>query len=232
MVNLQENIRRVQERIRRAAERVGRAPDEITLVAVSKTFPASIINEAIRLGIRHIGENRVQEARQKFPEVDPAATRHMVGYLQRNKVKYAVQLFDMIQSVDRYPLAEEIHKRCEKLGKVMPVLIEVNTSGEASKSGCAPEEALSLLEQVDALPHLQVRGFMTIAIFSDDPEKVRPCFVKLRKIYEEARARQWQHARIDTLSMGMSSDFEIAIEEGSTMVRIGTAIFGPRTAIV
>jgi len=228
MPYLQKNIKEVQEKIRKAATGQGQSPEDITLIAVSKTFPASLINEAIRLGIRHIGENRIQEARLKLPEVDPAAKRHFIGHLQRNKAKYVVKLFDMIQSIDNIALAEELNARCSKLDQQMPVLIEVNTSGEESKLGCQPREALTLLSAVDRLPNLSARGFMTIAIYSEDPEKVRPCFKLLKEIYDEAQTFNLKNANINTLSMGMSSDYEIAIAEGANMVRIGTAIFGKR----
>lgn len=226
--DLAQNIASVQRRIEEAARRVNRSGDEITLVAVTKTIPAERINTAISLGIKHIGENRIQEARQKLSDVSPGAVRHFIGHLQRNKVKYAVKLFDVIQSVDSLVLAEDINARCANMGKRMPVLIEVNTSGEASKFGCQPREALTLLKAIDRLPALQIKGFMTIAILSDDPEKVRPCFKMLKDIYDEAQHLSLENADISVLSMGMSTDFEIAIEEGATMVRIGTAIFGPR----
>jgi pyridoxal phosphate enzyme (YggS family) len=228
MSYLEKNIREVQNRIRKAAEKNSKTFDDITLVAVTKNFPVSIINKAIFLGIKHVGENRIQEARAKFPEVDRSATRHFIGHLQRNKVKYAVSLFDMIQSIDDIALAEELNARCAKMDCKLPVLIEVNTSGEASKFGCEPREAFTLLKALDRLPHLSARGFMTIAIYSEDPEQVRPCFKMLREIFEEAQTFNLENADINILSMGMSSDFEIAIEEGSTMVRIGTAVFGER----
>jgi len=164
MSSLPENIRRVQKAIETAAARQQKTPDAVTLVAVTKTFPAALVNQAIRLGIRHIGENRIQEARLKLPQVDRAAARHFIGHLQRNKVKYAVKLFDIIQSVDNIGLAEEINARCAKISRKIPVLVEVNTSGESSKFGCLPGEALTLLKALDRLPNLSPRGFMTIAI--------------------------------------------------------------------
>jgi len=227
MNQIQENLRRVQERIARAAERAGRTPESVELVAVTKTVPPEQINQAIQAGVTIIGENRVQEARQKKPEVLPV-TWHMIGVLQTNKVKYAVQLFEMIQSVDRMPLALEIEKRCARENKVMPILVEVNTSGETSKSGCLPEEAPELIAQIAELKYLKIQGLMTVGLFSDDEKLVRPCFARLRNLAEKIRAMHLNNVRMDILSMGMSSDFEWAIEEGSTMVRIGTAIFGPR----
>lgn len=225
-VNLQQNIENVKRRIAIAAQKRGMALEDIALVAVSKTVPAEKINQAIRLGIKIIGENKVQEAQDKFPRIADAVEKHMVGHLQRNKVKHAVRLFDMIQSVDSLRLAEEINHRAENR---MPVLIEVNTSGEASKYGCAPNKALELLRETSRLPQLQVRGFMTIGLFSDDPEKVRPCFKMLKEIFDEAQKLDLPNSDISILSMGMTADFELAIEEGANMVRIGTAIFGPRS---
>ncbi len=228
VATLENNLQRVQQRIAAAARRCGRDPADITLVAVTKTVPAPLVQAVLERGVAHIGENRVQEAREKLPRLQGSFTAHLIGHLQRNKVKYAVRIFDMIQSVDSLPLAEEINRRCQQLNRTMPVLIEVNTSGEASKFGCRPQEALTLLRTVDQLPHLTVQGFMTIALFSKDLEQVRPCFKLLHTIYQEAQTIPLHHGKISVLSMGMSSDFEIAIEEGSTMVRIGSAIFGPR----
>lgn len=212
----------------RAAEKQGRSGEDITLVAVSKTVSVEKIKFAIENGIRHIGENRIQEAREKIPMIEDRVTWHMVGHLQKNKVKYAVKFFDLIQSVDNLALAEVIDKRCELENRRMPILIEVNTSGEPTKFGCAPEASLSLLKQIALLPNLLIKGFMTIGIFSSDPAAVRLCFRRLREIYEEARTLNLPGTDISILSMGMTHDFEVAIEEGANMVRIGTAIFGPR----
>ncbi|MCB0292090.1 MAG: YggS family pyridoxal phosphate-dependent enzyme [Calditrichaeota bacterium] len=228
MAQLRDNIQLVQERIAAAAARCGKSPDDITLVAVSKTVAVEKINQAIELGIRHIGESRIQEARQKLPEITAPVTRHLIGHLQRNKVKYAVKLFDMIQSVDNLALAEELNARCAKLDLRMPILIEVNTSGEASKFGCQPEEALTLLKAIDRLPQLDTRGFMTIAVYSEDTARVRGCFKHLKRIFDEAQSLTLVNAHIDLLSMGMSSDYEVAIEEGANLVRVGSAIFGER----
>ncbi len=224
-INLGKNIQNVKQRIATAANKRGVAPEEIAMVAVSKTVPAQKINQAIELGINIIGENKIQEARDKFPQIDRPVEKHMVGHLQRNKVKYSVEMFDMIQSVDSIRLAEEIGRRAKAK---MPVLIEVNTSGESSKYGCAPEQAIDLLKQISQLPQLEVRGFMTIGLFSDDLEKVRPCFKMLKQTYDEAQNLNLPNTNISILSMGMTADFEVAIEEGANMVRIGTAIFGPR----
>ncbi len=228
MGSIAENLNRVRERMAEAAARSGRSVEAITLVAVTKTVPIERIQEAIAAGVKHLGENRVQEAREKIPRIDADVIWHMIGHLQRNKAKYAVELFDMVQSVDNLPLAQELDKRAARVQRVMPVLIEVNTSGEPTKFGVEPAQALNLAREVDNLPHLQLRGFMTIAALSDDMERVRDCFKQLREIFENARVKSWERATIDVLSMGMSHDFEVAIEEGATMVRIGSAIFGPR----
>ncbi len=228
MGSIADNLRQVQQRIAAAAERSGRNSEDITLVAVTKTVPVERIREAIEAGVTHLGENRVQEARDKIPQITETVTWHMIGHLQKNKAKYAVRLFDMIQSIDDWELAQEVDKRAAQVDRVMPVLIEVNTSGESSKFGVEPHHALALARQVDMLPHVQLKGFMTIAVFSEDETAVRRCFRTLREIFEMARQQSWTHADIAVLSMGMSHDFEIAIEEGATMVRIGTAIFGPR----
>ena len=227
MISIFDNVQRCLEKIAISAEKAGRRTEDITLVAVSKTVPPARINEAIGAGIQIIGENKVQEAQQKFDEVDQVMW-HMIGHLQTNKVKYALQLFDLIQSVDTYHLAEEINKRAKKDGKKVPVLIEVNTSGEESKYGCTPDETEHLVSRISQLASVEIRGLMTIGLFSDDPPLVRPCFVKLRKIFNHLAEQNIPNVQMDIISMGMSADFELAIEEGSNMVRIGTAIFGPR----
>jgi pyridoxal phosphate enzyme (YggS family) len=198
---------------------------DFALVAVTKTVPAEIINQAISNGIMTIGENKVQEAREKFDYISQPVEKHMIGHLQRNKVKYAVKLFDMIQSVDSLRLAEEINLRTQTK---MPILIEVNTSGESSKYGCQPKEAINLMKEISPMPNLEIKGFMTIGIFSDEAEKVRVCFKTLKQIYDEAQDLNLTNTNISVLSMGMTVDFELAVEEGANMVRIGTAIFGPR----
>jgi hypothetical protein len=225
-IDLLQNIESVRQRIVVAAKKREISPEEIALAAVTKTVSPDIINQAVQHGIKIIGENKIQEARDKFTQINTPVEKHMIGHLQRNKVKYAVKMFDMIQSVDSLRLAEEINHRTETR---MPILIEVNTSGESSKYGCAPEQTIDLLKQITSLPNLEVRGFMTIGLFTDDLEKVRPCFKMLKQIYDEARELDLPNSNISILSMGMTADFETAIEEGANMVRIGTAIFGPRT---
>lgn len=228
MQYLTENLRNIQDRIRKAEQENGLAENSVTLVGVSKTFSPEVINAAIDAGLEHIGENRIQEFRDKSEAIKTGAKRHFIGHLQRNKVKYAVKLFDIIQSVDSIALAEEINARCSKLNRQMPILIEVNTSGEDQKMGCEPTGALTLLKAIDRLPNLSVQGFMTIALYSDDAEKVRPCFRLLKELYDEAQTFELQYARLQTLSMGMSGDFPVAIAEGANMVRIGSALFGRR----
>jgi len=222
---LEENLKKLKERVARACDRAGRNPDEIRLVAVTKEFPPEIINQAIELGIKEIGENRVQEARAKYGLIKKGVIWHMVGHLQRNKVKKALEIFDIIQSVDSERLAREISKRAEK---EVPILVEVNTSKEKTKFGVEPETVDTLIEVVADLPNLKLLGLMTIgpgwAI--SDPEASRPCFRLLSDLRKKIEDRF--QIVLPILSMGMSSDFEVAIEEGTTMIRVGTAIFGPR----
>lgn len=240
---ISRNLEWVQERIARAAERSGRDPGEVTVVAITKTFGLEYLKCAYELGTRHFGENRVAEAAQKLPGArDWLAGReqpawHMVGHLQRRKVGDALQLFDLIHSVDSLRLAERIDRLCRRVGRSpMPVLLEVNTSGEAQKYGfrlhCSPEdqtqwgEFLSTVEQIVELPGVEVRGLMTMAPLVES-ESARPCFRKLREI-RAALERVFPEMDCSELSMGMTNDFEVAVEEGATMLRLGRAIFGPR----
>jgi len=214
------NIRGIEERIGRAAERAGRSPSEITLVAVTKTVDAAAVQEAFAAGLRHFGESQIQEAKEKIPGLsclDPHPTWHMVGHLQTNKAKTATELFDVIHSVDSLKVAEAIsqHAKCD-----MSVLVQVNVAREASKYGFALEDIIPALEHIARLPHLRIKGLMTIAQYAEDPEEVRPVFRRLRLMRDSLG--------LEHLSMGMSHDFEVAIEEGATLVRIGRAIFGGR----
>lgn len=223
---LAERLVRVQEMVSEAAVRAGRSPQEITIVAVTKTVTRETVDEAYALGLRHFGENRVQDARIKFAEpLPPDAVLHLIGQLQTNKAKYAVSLFDIIESVDRPSLIDELERQGAKLNKAVDVLLEVNVSGEAQKAGCAPDHAPALVAQIEQRAHLRLRGLMTMAPLVDEPEMARPVFRALRelrdKLCEENPARQ-----LTILSMGMSNDFPVAIEEGATHVRIGRAIFG------
>ncbi len=222
------NIERVRARIAAAAERVGRAPEEVTLVAVTKTRTPDEITAAYRAGVRHFGENRVEEAEAKVPLLDLTGTTwHMVGHLQSRKARRAIRLFDIIHSVDSVKLARRLDRLAAEEGKTLPVLIEVNVSGEESKYGFHPGDLDEAVPQIVVLSHLRVEGLMTVAFIATDPEEVRPVFAALRRLRDELRERfpqsEWKH-----LSMGMTDDFEVAIEEGATMVRIGRAIFGPR----
>lgn len=213
-------------RIAEACEKYDRDADDIIVVAVTKTHPAAIIKTAVAAGIHNIGESRIQEAEPKILEVGRIARFHMVGHLQTNKVKRAVELFDVIQSVDSLKLAEEISRRAGDIGRNIECLIEVNCSGESQKFGVAIEECLKLVDQVKVLENITLAGLMTIGPYVDDDEVVRFAF---RKCYEKFRqARDSAGDQFDTLSMGMTHDFPLAVAEGATMIRVGTALFGPR----
>jgi pyridoxal phosphate enzyme (YggS family) len=227
-----ENIAAIHERIAAAAHLAGRHPEEITLMAVSKTHPPERIREAHAAGLRLFGENRVQEFAGKAAALaDLTGTEwHMIGHLQSNKAGKAVELFTAVDSVDSVKLAEKLDAAAQSLNKKLAVLIEVNVGGEAAKNGIAPDsrELEELLLAAPRFEALEFRGLMTVPPFSDDPEDARPYFHKLRGLREAIAARKLPAIRMDVLSMGMSHDFEVAIEEGSTCVRVGTAIFGER----
>jgi pyridoxal phosphate enzyme (YggS family) len=225
MDDLSTRLAHLQDAIATAAKKAGRDPDDIELLAVSKTQPAEAITEAIRAGVTSFGENKVQEARGKIEELG-RGTWHLIGHLQSNKVKDAVRLFDSIDSVDRLELAQEINDRADAFGKTQNVLLQVNVAGESTKFGCAPDAARALAEAINAMPHLCLNGLMMIAPFSPDPEKSRPHFAALRTLRGQIECDT--ALRLPVLSMGMSGDFAVAIEEGSTCVRIGTALFGER----
>ena len=226
-MTIKERVENVRERIATAALRVDRDPGEILLVAVAKTFPALAVAEAIAAGINDIGENRVQEARTKIVEVDAPCQWHMVGHLQTNKARLAVRLFDWIQSLDSLKLAQELEKAGAGLGKRVRTLIEVNLGQEPSKTGVTEVELFPLLESAGSLKHLSIEGLMAMPPYDPDPENVRPYFRRLRALRDEASSR-FPQFDLSHLSMGMSHDFEVAVEEGATMVRIGTTIFGER----
>ena len=225
-MNLADNLEKVQQRIRAACDRADREPNSVTLLAVSKTHPPETIKAAADCGQIFFGENKVQEAKSKIPLCPGKLRWHFIGHLQSNKCRDAVELFEMIQSVDSLSLAQEINKRAEQAARRMPVLMEVNVAGEASKFGYQPERLLAELKDINALPRLEIRGLMTVPPWSPEAEDSRPHFRRLRELKQ--RAEQALGAPLPHLSMGMSGDFEIAIEEGATIVRVGTALFGPR----
>jgi len=216
-MNIEKNLKDVKERIRKSALKVNKNPDEIKLIAVTKTFPIDVINETINLGINSIGETKVQEAKNKFKEIGKKVEWHMIGHLQSNKVKDAVEIFDVIHSIDRMKIAKKVNDKCLELNKKMPVLVQVNLTED--KFGIEPEGTVKFVDEIKKLDGIKVEGLMTIAPYVES-EKTRPYF---RKLKELALSTGLKH-----LSMGMSNDFEVAIEEGTTMIRIGTAIFGKR----
>jgi pyridoxal phosphate enzyme (YggS family) len=228
VTSVRDNLVRVLERIDLAAKRAGRDPEEIKLVAVSKTVDVGRIREAIEAGVTTLGENYVQEAREKIQEIGHGIQWHMIGHLQTNKAKYVVTLFDYIHSIDSISLAREIDRRAARKGKSVRGLVEVNLSGEASKFGIGPDEAMNLIRQIASLKNISIEGLMTMPPFFDAPEKARPYFVRLRELRDRIQEEGIEGIRMDELSMGMSGDFEAAIEEGATMIRVGTAIFGER----
>jgi len=225
-MNLADNLEKVHQRIRAACDRADREPNSVTLLAVTKTQPPEVVKAASELGLLWFGENKVQEAKAKIPLCPDRLRWHFIGHLQSNKCRDAVELFEMVQSVDSLPLAQELNQRVEQAGRRLPVLMEVNVAGEASKFGYRPELLLAELPQLKALPRLEIRGLMTVPPWTNEPEKARPHFRRLHEL--KSRCEQVLGAPLPHLSMGMSGDFEIAIEEGATMVRVGTALFGPR----
>jgi len=228
-MDLKDRLERVHARIKKAAERCSRAADSIHLIAVSKTMPAAVVKEAIAAGVTDLGENYIQEAREK---IDALATSnvnwHFIGHLQSNKAKYAIRLFDLIHSVDSLKLAQELNKYAQKNGKIQSILVQVNVAREESKSGIYVENTIQLLKSIGQLENIAVKGLMTMPPYFNEPEKVRPFFADLRKLRDHIKAAGIPNIALDELSMGMTGDFEAAIEEGATMVRIGTAIFGER----
>ncbi len=227
-MSIKENLIHVEERIQNACKRSGRDRSEVTLIAVSKTKPVSDIREAMSCGITVFGENKVQEIRDKFEEIKEPVSFHMIGHLQTNKVKYLPGKVVMIHSIDKMSLAEEIDKQAAKAGIVMDVLCEVNMAEEDTKFGLSPQEAPDFVRQIAGLEHIRVRGLMTIAPYTEDPESNREYFRALREMKDKLACENIPGTQIDTLSMGMTGDYEVAIEEGATFVRVGTGIFGER----
>lgn len=226
---MKNRIAQIQARIAHAAENCGRPPDDVKLVAVSKTKPVASIQQALDAGLVLFGENYIQESREKVNALAASPAQwHFIGHLQSNKAKYAVRLFDLIHSVDSEKLARELNKQAAKIGKIQPILLQVNISRETSKSGTSKEEAVDLVTRISTLESLSLRGLMTMPPFFDNPEKARPYFRELRELREHIRGLTIPGIAMEELSMGMTGDFEAAIEEGATLVRIGTAIFGGR----
>ena len=225
MSAIKENLLGVMERIEKAARKVGRDPNEIKLVAVSKTVEAARIKEAIEAGASILGENYVQEAQKKIEEIGHPVSWHFIGHLQSNKAKYAIRLFDMIHSLDSIPLAEELNRRAEQADRMINVMVEVNLSKEATKFGTDEAAVLNLAKRIHHFNHLSLEGLMTMPPYFDSPEMSRPYYTALRELMERMVK---EGVSVKELSMGMSNDFEIAIEEGATYVRVGTAIFGAR----
>ena len=224
-----KRIQNIIKRIQEAADRCGRDPSTVRLVAVSKTIPVDKVKEAIDAGVTVLGENYIQEAREKFNRLATfPVSWHFIGHLQSNKAKYAVRLFDLIHSVDSLKLARELNKHAQKNAKIQNILIQINISKESSKSGADAANVLDLIDQVCHLENLSVKGLMTMPPFFNDPEKARPYFSALRNLRDRIRQEAPPEITLDELSMGMTGDFEVAIEEGATLVRIGTAIFGER----
>lgn len=225
---MKEKLENVEERIRAACERAGRNRSEVTLIAVSKTKPVEKLREAYDLGVRVFGENKVQELVDKYGALPEDIHWHMIGHLQRNKVKYIIDKAELIHSVDSLRLAETIEKEAEKHNITANILIEVNVAREESKFGVMPEELDEIVEKIAGFNHLNVKGLMTIAPYVENPEENRAVFARLRKLSVDIASKNVDNMNMSILSMGMTNDYEVAVEEGATMVRVGTGIFGER----
>lgn len=228
-MEIKDRLVQIHQNIAETAKKAGRAPEEIRLMAVSKTRTSEEVLEAYEAGQRLFGENRVKEGADKFSNLPKDIELHLIGHLQRNKVKHSLPIYSWVESIDKFETAEELNKRCEKENLSMKILLEINTSGEDSKNGFISEEkARVCLDSILAsCPTLETRGLMTIAPFTDDEKSIRRSFSSLREIFDKLK-KEYKELNLDTLSMGMSSDYQSAIEEGSTLVRVGTAIFGKR----
>jgi PLP dependent protein len=227
-MSIAENLKTVTDRIAYAANRVGRDPASVKLVVVTKTVDAGRVREAVIAGAKILGENRVQEAREKIETLGPLASWHLIGRLQTNKAKYAAKLFDLIHSVDGLGLGKELDRQAAKIGKVQDVLIEVSIAGEAAKAGVAVSETTALVREAAKLRNISIKGLMTVPPYSENPADSRPYFRALRELAERIRQENISGVSMQELSMGMSGDYEVAVEEGATMVRVGSAIFGAR----
>ena len=229
---LKDQLQEVEKRIQAACDRAGRKREEVTLIAVSKTKPVETLQEAYDLGVRIFGENKVQELTAKYEALPKDIHWHMIGHLQTNKVKYIIDKAELIHSVDSLKLAETIEKEAAKHDLIADILVEVNVAEEESKFGMKMEEVIPFVEKVSAFPHVRVRGLMTIAPFVEDPEENRSIFADLHKLYIDIKKKNHDNGTVSILSMGMTNDYEVAIEEGATMVRVGTGIFGARNYAV
>ena len=229
---LKDQLQEVEKRIQAACDRAGRKREEVTLIAVSKTKPVETLQEAYDLGVRIFGENKVQELTAKYEALPKDIHWHMIGHLQTNKVKYIIDKAELIHSVDSLKLAETIEKEAAKHDLIADILVEVNVAEEESKFGMKMEEVIPCVEKVSAFPHVRVRGLMTIAPFVEDPEENRSIFADLHKLYIDIKKKNHDNDTVSVLSMGMTNDYEVAIEEGATMVRVGTGIFGARNYAV
>lgn len=225
---LKDNLTEVQENIKRACERAGRAYDDVTLIAVSKTQSSTVIKEVYDCSVREFGENKVQELVEKYDILPNDIKWHMIGHLQRNKVKYIVDKVELIHSVDSLRLAETIEQEAAKKSIVVPILLEVNVAEEDTKYGLKVDEVIPLIKEIAVFPHIRIEGLMTIAPFVEDPEENRAVFARLRKLSVDIEKKNIDNVNVGILSMGMTNDYEVAIEEGATMVRVGTGIFGER----
>lgn len=226
---LKKRLSNVKERIKKAAIDCGRDPDTVHLVAASKTIPEDTVRKAIKAGVDILGENYIQEAGDKINALSSYhVSWHFIGHLQSNKAKYAVKLFDMIHTVDSLKLANELNKQAKKINKIQKILIQVNISMESTKSGVHEEDAQKLIKEISLFENLSIKGFMTMPPFFNNPEKARPYFSALRELRDKIRDKAIKNVKIQELSMGMTGDFEVAVKEGATFVRIGTAIFGER----
>ena len=221
-----ENLPKVQARIEAALRRSNRPPGSVTLIAVTKTHPPETVREALAAGLDQIGENKVQEARAKKPEAGDKGVWHLIGHLQTNKVKYVPPLFDWVHSIDSLGLARDLSDRAKEDGRRLKILLQINPAGESTKFGVPPDQASALAEQLNKLPNLELRGVMMLAPYYEELERVRPLFAELRETRD--RIEKETGLALPELSMGMSHDFEVAIEEGATIVRLGTVLFGPR----
>ena len=225
---LKENLKTVEEHVQEACKRAGRSREEVTLIAVSKTKPLEMLQEIYGEGVRDFGENKVQELCDKMEQLPSDIRWHMIGHLQRNKVKYIVGKVALIHSVDTYRLAEEINIQAKKRGIIVPILVEVNIVGEETKFGTTAEDAMLLVEEISKLENVRIRGLMTIAPFVENPEDNRLYFRKIKQLSVDITNKNIDNVSMEILSMGMTGDYEVAIEEGATMVRVGTGIFGAR----